>query len=81
MLRSTLASVLFSSLVSLRATLHGIKYGVEVMQNYFGEDLGWNASLKYMGLTDTVDPVEVELEEPEAAKLTEVGVKPVSVAA
>ncbi len=60
---------------------NGIKYGVEVMQNYFGEDLGWAASLKYMGLTDTVDPVEVELKEPEAATLTEVGVKPVSITA
>ena len=60
---------------------NGIKYGVEVMQNYFGNDLGWSASLKYMGLTDTVDPVEVEVEKPEAAMLTEVGVKPVSIAA
>lgn len=60
---------------------NGIKYGVEVMQNYFGEDLGWSASLKYMGLTDTVDPVEVEINEPEATKLTEVGIKPVSIAA
>ena len=34
-----------------------------------------------MGLTDTVDPVEVEVEKPEAAMLTEVGVKPVSIAA
>ncbi|KAF2993437.1 hypothetical protein E8E13_001174 [Curvularia kusanoi] len=60
---------------------NGIKYGVEVMQNYFGNDLGWSASLKYMGLTDTVDPVEVEVQEPEAATLTEVGIKPVSIAA
>lgn len=60
---------------------NGIKYGKEVLQAYFGEDLGWSASLKYMGLTDTVDPVEVEIEEPEAAKLTEVGIKPVSIAA
>ena len=60
---------------------NGIKYGVEVMQNYFGEELGWAASLKYMGLTDTVDPVEIVIKEPEAAKLTEVGIKPVSIAA
>jgi hypothetical protein len=60
---------------------NGIKYGVEVMQNYFGNDLGWSASLKYMGLTDTVDPVEVAVEEPEGAMLTEVGVKAVSIAA
>lgn len=60
---------------------NGIKYGVEVMQNYFGEDLGWAASLKYMGLTDTVDPVEVPIHQPEATKLTEVGIKPVSAAA
>lgn len=60
---------------------NGIKYGVEVMQNYFGEDLGWAASLKYMGLTDTIDPVEVDIKEPEATRLTEVGIKPVSIAA
>ena len=60
---------------------NGIKYGVEVMQNYFGSDLGWAASLKYMGLTDVVDPVEVQVEEPEGARMTEVGVTPVGVAA
>ncbi|CAO2651408.1 Nn.00g039780.m01.CDS01 [Neocucurbitaria sp. VM-36] len=55
----------------------GIKYGVEVMKGYFGDDLGWSASLKYMGLTDVVEKVE----EPEAAKMVEVGIKPVSAAA
>jgi NADH dehydrogenase FAD-containing subunit len=59
---------------------NGIKYGVEVMQNYFGDDLGWAASLKYMGLTDVIE-VESVVEEPEAAKLTEVGIKPVSISA
>ncbi|KAL6705430.1 cAMP-dependent protein kinase catalytic subunit [Coniothyrium glycines] len=56
----------------------GIKYGVEVKQNYFGEDLGWAANLKYLGLTDVVDS---PMEEPVATKMTEVGVKPVSTAA
>lgn len=53
----------------------GIKYGVEVMKNYFGEDLGWAANLKYLGLTDVVDSVVAE---PEATKMTEVGIQPVS---
>lgn len=56
----------------------GIKYGVEVMKSYFGEDLGWAANLKYLGLTDVVD---TPLEEPEATKMTKVGIKPVSAAA
>lgn len=59
---------------------NGIKYGVDVMQSYFGDDLGWAASLKYMGLTDVVE-TEPVVEEPEAAKLTEVGIKPVDVSA
>jgi NADH dehydrogenase FAD-containing subunit len=61
---------------------NGIKYGVDVMQAYFGDDLGWAASLKYMGLTDVVEEKEKGVvEEPEAATLTEVGIKPVTVSA
>lgn len=56
---------------------NGMKYGVEVMQNYFGDDLGWAANLKYLGLTDVVDKEEL----PEKAEMVEVGVKPVEAAA
>lgn len=52
---------------------NGMKYGVEVMQNYFGDDLGWAANLKYLGLTDVVEKEEL----PEKAEMVEVGVKPV----
>ncbi|KAI8941956.1 hypothetical protein NX059_000068 [Plenodomus lindquistii] len=56
----------------------GLKYGVEVMKSYFGEDLGWSANLKYLGLTDVVDsPIETV----EEVKMAEVGVKPVSATA
>ncbi|KAI4647083.1 uncharacterized protein J4E78_009058 [Alternaria triticimaculans] len=57
---------------------NGIKYGVEVMKNYFGDDLGWSASLKYMGLTDVVERADSPVEEVEKTKMTEVGIKPVS---
>ena len=63
---------------------NGIKFGVDVMQAYFGDDLGWAASLKYMGLTDVVEGEgegEKVVQEPEAATLSEVGVKPVAVSA
>jgi hypothetical protein len=64
---------------------NGIKYGVDIMQAYFGEDLGWGASLKYMGLTDVVEEVgskegeDGKEGEVKGAKMSEVGVKPVSV--
>lgn len=58
---------------------NGIKYGVQVMKDYFGEDLGWSGNLKYLGLTDVVEKSVVD--EPEAAKMSEVGIQPVSAAA
>jgi NADH dehydrogenase FAD-containing subunit len=70
---------------------NGIKYGRDVMQAYFGDDLGWAASLKYMGLTDVVEGERTEgvkegeikemgeVREVKEAKMSEVGVKPVSV--
>lgn len=58
---------------------NGIKYGVQVMKDYFGEDLGWSGNLKYLGLTDVADKLAVD--ELEAAKLSEVGIKPVTAAA
>ncbi|CAN9169052.1 unnamed protein product [Alternaria alternata] len=57
---------------------NGIKYGVEVMKGYFGEDLGWSANLKYLGLTDVVERADSPVEEVEATKMAEVGIKPVS---
>lgn len=60
---------------------NGIKYGVEVMKSYFQDDLGWAANLKYLGLTDVVERVDSPLEEVDAAKMAEVGIKSVSAAA
>lgn len=59
----------------------GMKYGVEVMKNYFGADLGWSANLKYLGLTDVVEKVDSPMEEIEETKMAKVGIKPVSAAA
>lgn len=56
----------------------GIKYGVEVMKGYFGDDLGWAANLKYLGLTDVVDSSEDKVEEP---RMADVGIQPVSATA
>jgi NADH dehydrogenase FAD-containing subunit len=55
---------------------NGMKYGVEVMQGYFGDDLGWAANLKYLGLTDMVEK-ENEDTPVEKAEMVEVGIKPV----
>jgi NADH dehydrogenase FAD-containing subunit len=55
---------------------NGMKYGVDVMQAYFGEDLGWNANLKYLGLTDVVEKEDAG-GEPEKAEMVEVGIKPI----
>ncbi|KAF2845540.1 FAD/NAD(P)-binding domain-containing protein [Plenodomus tracheiphilus IPT5] len=56
----------------------GMKYGVEVMKGYFGDDLGWSANLKYLGLTDVVDS---PMEKVQGVRMADVGVKPVSAAA
>jgi NADH dehydrogenase FAD-containing subunit len=56
---------------------NGIKYGVEVMKGYFGDDLGWAANLKYLGLTDVVERADSPIGEVEEAKMAEVGIKPV----
>jgi NADH dehydrogenase FAD-containing subunit len=52
---------------------NGMKYGVDVMQGYFGDDLGWAANLKYLGLTDVIE--KEGLEEPEKVEMGEVGVE------
>ncbi|KAF2821448.1 FAD/NAD(P)-binding domain-containing protein [Ophiobolus disseminans] len=56
---------------------NGMKYGVDVMQAYFGDDLGWAANLKYLGLTDVVEKVNQKIEDVEKVKMVEVGIKPV----
>lgn len=57
----------------------GMKYGVEVMEGYFGSDLGWANNLKYMELTDVEE--DQEPKKPEAVQMSEVGVQQVSAAA
>jgi len=59
----------------------GIKYGVDVMKGYFGDDLGWAANLKYLGLTDVADSPKDKSEEGTRMPEVEVGSKPVSAAA
>ncbi|KAF2197950.1 FAD/NAD(P)-binding domain-containing protein [Delitschia confertaspora ATCC 74209] len=39
---------------------NGIKWGEDVMKLYFQDDLGWKASLKYLGLTDIEEKQEVK---------------------
>jgi apoptosis-inducing factor 2 len=59
------------------AKSEGMKHGVEVMKNYFGDDLGWAANLKYLGLTDVVEMEKA----PEQVEMGEVGVQPIAAAA
>jgi len=51
----------------------GLKYGVEVMEGYFQDDLGWASNLKYMQLTDVVEKNTEE--QCEIVRLGEVGVE------
>jgi NADH dehydrogenase FAD-containing subunit len=60
---------------------NGMKYGVDVMQGYFGNDLGWAANLKYLGLTDVVEKKQEEFEAVEETRMAEVGIKPVEATA
>jgi NADH dehydrogenase FAD-containing subunit len=59
---------------------NGMKYGVEVMQGYFGDDLGWAANLKYLSLTDVVEKAKDDAHV-EKAEMVEVGIKPVEASA
>jgi NADH dehydrogenase FAD-containing subunit len=52
---------------------NGMKYGVDVMQGYFGDDLGWAANLKYLGLTDVIE--KEGLKEPEQVEMGKVGLE------
>jgi NADH dehydrogenase FAD-containing subunit len=60
----------------------GMKFGVEVMQGYFQDDLGWAANLRYCQLTDVVEREEVFANEEEKVDvgLGEVGVEVSAVA-
>ncbi|KAF2634441.1 FAD/NAD(P)-binding domain-containing protein [Massarina eburnea CBS 473.64] len=61
---------------------NGMKHGVEVMQGYFQDDLGWSSNLRYLGLTDVTEEVEErKMKAPEKVDIGEVGVEAVSVAA
>jgi NADH dehydrogenase FAD-containing subunit len=60
---------------------NGMKYGVDVMRSYFGDDLGWEANLKYLGLTDVIEKANGAMEMVEELKVIEVGVKSVEVTA
>jgi hypothetical protein len=57
-------------------TANGMRYGVEVMQKHFGDDLNFNASLKFLELTDIVEKgSDISIDEVEKAKMVEVGDK------
>jgi NADH dehydrogenase FAD-containing subunit len=58
---------------------NGMKYGVDVMQGYFQDDLGWAANLRYCQLTDVVEREDVVGKEVEVG-LGEVGVEVSTVA-
>ncbi|CAI6337256.1 unnamed protein product [Periconia digitata] len=63
---------------------NGMKFGVEVMQGYFQDDLGWSSNLKYLGLSDMVDMKEnenVDAKDDTWVEIREVGVEDVSVTA
>lgn len=58
---------------------NGMKWGIEVMEGYFQDDLGWARNLQYMQLTDVVEKQEAL--EPEGVKMGDVGVETVRAAA
>jgi NADH dehydrogenase FAD-containing subunit len=61
---------------------NGMKCGVDVMQGYFQDDLGWKGNLKYLQLTDVVEGAkELEKNGPRKVGLGEVGVEAVDVGA
>jgi NADH dehydrogenase FAD-containing subunit len=57
---------------------NGVKWGVQLMKDYFQDDLGWAANLKYLRLTDVEEQV---VEEPSKLKVHQLAVEPVSAAA
>ncbi|PVI04416.1 FAD/NAD(P)-binding domain-containing protein [Periconia macrospinosa] len=60
---------------------NGMKYGVDVMQGYFQDDLGWASNLRYLQLTDVVELEEEKRKDESWVEIREVGVEEVGVAA
>ncbi|KAF2015372.1 FAD/NAD(P)-binding domain-containing protein [Aaosphaeria arxii CBS 175.79] len=56
----------------------GMKFGVQLMQDYFGPDLGWTGNIAYLGLTDLVEKDVLEGKE---VQMSDVGLKTVPTAA
>ncbi|ORY04482.1 hypothetical protein BCR34DRAFT_627057 [Clohesyomyces aquaticus] len=54
----------------------GVKWGVQLMKDYFGSDLGWSASLKFLGLTDVEEKEEIA-KHPTKVEVKELGPEPV----
>jgi apoptosis-inducing factor 2 len=52
---------------------NGMKFGVQVMKDYFQDDLAWTKSLQYLGLTD-VDETDIPVAH--HVQIKEVGVAP-----
>ncbi|KAF2465795.1 FAD/NAD(P)-binding domain-containing protein [Lindgomyces ingoldianus] len=61
----------------------GVKWGVQLMKDYFQDDLGWAYSLKYLGLTDVDEKGEDASKHTtvEIAEAKRVGPEPVPAAA
>jgi NADH dehydrogenase FAD-containing subunit len=57
---------------------NGVKWGVQLMKDYFQDDLGWAANLRYLRLTDVEDEV---FKEPTKAEVHQITAEPVSAAA
>lgn len=57
---------------------NGVKWGVQLMKDYFQDDLGWAANLRYLRLTDVEEQV---VEEPSKVEVHQLAVEPVSAAA
>lgn len=61
---------------------NGMKWGVQLMKDYFQDDLGWAANLKYLNLTEVVeDRKEMEKVKGAEVRIGEVGVEVVSTTA
>jgi NADH dehydrogenase FAD-containing subunit len=55
---------------------NGMKWGVQLMKDYFQDDLGWKANLKYLQLSDVIEGPKEELKKD--VVIGEVGVEAVS---
>lgn len=59
---------------------NGMKWGVQLMKDYFQDDLGWAANLKYLQLTEAREN-HAPKKEPQQVQIGEVGVEAVPTAA